>query len=45
VYDNWVNPIAAGNGGRIDANGSGLNGLSASATIVVPANSFLVFSK
>ena len=44
VYDHWVNPIVAGNGGRIDANGPGLNGLSASASVVVPANSFLVFS-
>ena len=44
MYDHWVNPIVAGNGGRIDANGPGLNGLSASASVVVPANSFLVFS-
>ena len=45
VYDNWVNPIVAGNGGRIDAGGPGMNGLSASAAIVIPANSFLVFAK
>ena len=44
VYDHWVNPMVAGNGGRIDANGPGMNGLSASAAIVIPANSFLVFS-
>lgn len=43
VYDNWVNPNVAGNGGRIDANGPGLNGLAASAAVVVPANSVLVF--
>jgi 1,4-alpha-glucan branching enzyme len=44
VYDNWVNPMVAGNGGRIEANGPGLNGLSASADLVIPANAFLVFS-
>lgn len=45
VYDNWVNPNVAGNGGRIDAHGPGMNGLGASASIVIPANSVLVFAK
>jgi 1,4-alpha-glucan branching enzyme len=44
VYDYWVNPIVAGNGGRIEANGPGLNGLPTSADLVIPANAFLVFS-
>ncbi|HUE88242.1 MAG TPA: hypothetical protein VMO26_19375, partial [Vicinamibacterales bacterium] len=44
VFDSWVNPNVAGNGGRVEANGPGLNGLAASAEIVVPANSFLVFT-
>ena len=45
VYDNWVNPNVAGNGGRIEANGPGFNGLAASAAVVVPANSVLVLSR
>jgi 1,4-alpha-glucan branching enzyme len=45
VFDNWVNPNVAGNGGRVEAHGPGLNGLAASAAVVIPANSFLVFSK
>lgn len=43
VYENWVNPIAAGNGGGLEANGPACNGLSASADITIPANSILVF--
>ena len=31
VYENWVNPAASGNGGSIQANGPGLNGLPHSA--------------
>ena len=45
VFDNWVNPSVAGNGGQIEAGGPRLNGLSASAAVVIPANSFLVFSQ
>jgi 1,4-alpha-glucan branching enzyme len=45
VYDNWVNPRVAGNGGRIEASGPAMNGLPASATIVIPANAFLVLKK
>jgi 1,4-alpha-glucan branching enzyme len=45
VYENWVNPGAAGNGGAIQANGPGLNGLPHSAFITVPANSLLVFAR
>ena len=45
VYDNWANPWAAGNGGGIQAGNAPLHGLPASATIVIPANSLLVFEK
>jgi 1,4-alpha-glucan branching enzyme len=45
VYDNWVNPWVAGNGGGIWANGGPLHGLPASAGIVIPANSILVFAR
>ena len=43
VYDNFVNPIVAGNGGSVVAGSSGLHGFAASAAIVIPANGVLVF--
>jgi 1,4-alpha-glucan branching enzyme len=45
VYDNWVNPLVAGNGGGVNADGPALHGLPASAALTVPANGLLVFSK
>ena len=45
VYDNWVNPIVAGNGGGVDANGPPMHGLPCSASIVIPANGFVVFAR
>jgi 1,4-alpha-glucan branching enzyme len=45
VYDNFVNPLVAGNGGSIDAVGGPLHGFSASASILIPGNSVLVFAK
>jgi 1,4-alpha-glucan branching enzyme len=45
VYDNWVNPIVAGNGGGINASGPPLHGFEASANIVIPANGFVVFAR
>jgi 1,4-alpha-glucan branching enzyme len=45
VYDNWVNPIVAGNGGAIAAVGPPLHGFSISANIVIPANGFVVFAR
>ena len=45
LYDEWVNPMVAGNGGRIDANGPPVHGFSASAAIVIPANGLVVFAK
>jgi 1,4-alpha-glucan branching enzyme len=45
VYDNWVNPIVAGNGGGLDANGPPLHNLPASAEVTIPANGFVVFAR
>jgi 1,4-alpha-glucan branching enzyme len=45
VYDSWVNPIVAGNGGGISASGSALHGFQASASIVIPANGMVVFAQ
>ncbi|QRM36051.1 alpha amylase C-terminal domain-containing protein [Microvirga sp. VF16] len=44
VYDNWVNPNVAGNGGRVRAFESGYHGMPASAKVVIPANAVLVFT-
>ncbi len=44
VYDNWVNPVVKGNGGQIWADSQPMDGLPASASIVIPANTLLVFS-
>jgi hypothetical protein len=45
VDDNWVNPVVAGNGGGIDASGPPRHGFPASASIVIPANGFVVFAR
>jgi len=45
VYDNWVNPIVAGNGGGIVASGPPMHGFVSSASIVIPANGFVVFAR
>lgn len=45
VYDNWVNPWAAGNGGSVAADGGPMHGFAASAAIVIPANGVLVFAR
>jgi 1,4-alpha-glucan branching enzyme len=45
VYDNWVNPITAGNGGGVTASGSPLHGLPCSASVVIPANGLVVFAQ
>ncbi len=45
VYDNWVNPWVAGNGGGIEATGGGMHGLPFSARITIPANGILIFSR
>ncbi len=43
VYDNWVNPLAVGNGGAIVAAGGPLHGLPSSAAITIPPRAILVF--
>lgn len=45
VYDNWVNPIVAGNGGGVDASGPPMHGLPSSAALTIPANGLLVFAR
>jgi 1,4-alpha-glucan branching enzyme len=44
VYDNWVNPIVAGNGGAIEAGSNPTQGFAASAAIVIPGNGVVVFA-
>jgi 1,4-alpha-glucan branching enzyme len=44
VYDGWVNPQVAGNGGQIFADGPAMHGLPSSASVVLPANGFVVFA-
>jgi 1,4-alpha-glucan branching enzyme len=45
VYDNWVNPLVAGNGGGIQVNGSPMHGFSTSGSVVIPANGVVVFAR
>jgi 1,4-alpha-glucan branching enzyme len=45
VYDNWVNPIVAGNGGGIEASGPPMHGFATSASVVIPANGLVVFAR
>jgi 1,4-alpha-glucan branching enzyme len=45
VYDNWVNPIVAGNHGAIEASGAPMHGFAASSAIVIPANGVVVFAR
>jgi 1,4-alpha-glucan branching enzyme len=45
VYDNWPNPVAAGNGGAVVASGPPLHGLPNSASVTIPANGFVIFER
>jgi 1,4-alpha-glucan branching enzyme len=45
VYDNWVNPVTAGNGGQVFADGPAAQGLPFSASVVIPANGLVVFAR
>ena len=45
VYDNWVNPIVAGNGGRVFVEGGAMHGMPTSAEITIPANAVLLFAR
>lgn len=44
VYENWVNPWTAGNQGSVVAGGRARHGFRSSASIVIPANSIIVFA-
>lgn len=45
VYDNWVNPIVAGNAGGVLVSGPPMHGFPTSASIVIPANGFIAFAR
>jgi len=45
VYENWVNPNVSGNNGAVHASVNPLHGFSYSATLTLPANSILIFSR
>jgi 1,4-alpha-glucan branching enzyme len=45
VYERWMNPNVAGNGGRVFAEPQPLHGFDHSAALVLPANSLLVFAR
>jgi 1,4-alpha-glucan branching enzyme len=45
VYESWVNPNVTGNGGRVFADDEPLHDLAHSASLVLPANSVLVFAR
>jgi 1,4-alpha-glucan branching enzyme len=45
VYQRWVNPNVAGNGGGVFANGPARHGLAHSAALTLPANAILVFAQ
>jgi 1,4-alpha-glucan branching enzyme len=45
VYDNWVNPQVAGNGGAVVANDVPLHDFAFSASLTIPANALLVFAR
>jgi 1,4-alpha-glucan branching enzyme len=45
VYENWVNPNTAGNGGAVHADLLPLHDFGYSAELVLPANSILVFAR
>jgi 1,4-alpha-glucan branching enzyme len=45
VFDNLPNPMAAGNGGRLVANGPPMHGFEGSARMVIPANGVLLFAR
>jgi 1,4-alpha-glucan branching enzyme len=45
VYDNFVNPMVAGNGAGVQASGPPMHGFTASASVVIPANGVVVFAR
>ena len=45
VYDNWINPLAAGNGGSRQAQPHALHGFGWSAELVLPANAVVILAR
>jgi 1,4-alpha-glucan branching enzyme len=45
VYENWVNPNVAGNGYGVTADGEAMHGFAQSASLLLPANSILIFAR
>ena len=45
VYENWVNPNVTGNRGTVIADSHPLHGFEFSASLVLPANSVMVFAR
>ena len=45
VYEQWVNPNRAGNGGHVFADPTPLHGFEHSAALTLPANSVLIFAR
>jgi 1,4-alpha-glucan branching enzyme len=45
VYDNWVNPQVTGNGGGVWADAWPLHGFEFSASLTLPANALVVFTR
>ena len=45
VYDNWVNPMVAGNHGAVSADAVPMHGMPASAAVVIPANAIVAFAR
>jgi 1,4-alpha-glucan branching enzyme len=43
IYDNWVNPLAVGNYGGVNASDSPMHNLPFSASITIPPRAILVF--
>jgi 1,4-alpha-glucan branching enzyme len=45
VYENWVNPSAAGNGGAVHADGPAMHDLPHSIHLTIPADAVLVLAR
>jgi 1,4-alpha-glucan branching enzyme len=45
VYESWVNPSVVGNHGGVEARPEPMHGSEASAALVLPANSLLLFAR
>jgi 1,4-alpha-glucan branching enzyme len=45
LYEHWVNPAVAGNGGRVQADGPPMHNLPHSARLTVPANAVIVLAR